>query len=459
MFASSTGEEGTPLNIPLAGVEVASSGAPVAASTQLTTLPNGLKVVSENTPGATTCIGVFVGAGSRSETDANAGVTHLLEHMAFKTTDSRSHFRTVHEVEHLGANLVAQAGREELTYSAEILGEHAPAVLEIMADTIQNPDFKAHEVAEQKEIIGVDIQEAQMNTNNLTTEAAHLAAYGNTGLGRSLMASPKGLGNLTPDVLKAHVAETLVAGNVVVAAAGVDHTEFVGQVENLFSGLPAGAAPAVEAAKYVGGSYHVPTETFDGLSHVVLGFEGPSWHDAELIPMCVLHTLMGGGSSFSAGGPGKGMYSRLYTGVLNKHGWVQNATAFNSCYADSGLFGIYGAAEARHLPNLVQVLAEQLKGMGGAVTDEELSRAKKMTKSSVLMNLESKPIILEDMGKQVLCYGKRLTAAEVCSQIDSVSAADIAKVAKKMMGSPLTYAGLGEVHSLPRYDMVSQFFK
>jgi len=328
-----------------------------------------------------------------------------------------------------------------------------------MADTIQNPEFKVHEVDEQKEVIGVDIQEAQMNTNNLTTEAAHIAAYGNTGLGRALMASPKGIGNLTPDVLKAHVADTLVGGNVVVSAAGVDHTEFVGQVENLFSGLPAGAAPTVEAAKYIGGQYHVPTETFDGLSHVVVGFEGPSWHDAELIPMCVLHTLMGGGSSFSAGGPGKGMYSRLYTGVLNKHGWVQNATAFNSCYADSGLFGIYGAAEPRHLPNLVQVLAEQLKGMGGAVTDEELSRAKKMTKSSVLMNLESKPIILEDMGKQVLCYGKRLTAAEVCSQIDSVSAADIAKVAKKMMGSPLTYAGLGEVHSLPRYDMVAGFFK
>jgi len=458
MFAAAAAER-TPLTVPLPGVEIATPGAAVAASTQTTTLSNGLKVVSENTPGATTCLGIFVGAGSRNETDANAGATHLLEHMAFKTTDSRSHFRTVHEVEHLGANLVAQAGREELSYSAEILSEHAPALLEIMADSVLNPAFKSHEVEEQKEVVAVDLQDAQMNCNNLTTEAAHLAAYGNTGLGRSLMASSKGLSNLTSESLQAYVSEVMTGGNVVVAGAGVDHATFVSQVESLFGGMAAGSAPALEAAKYVGGQYHMPADTMDGLSHVALAFQGPSWNDADLIPMCVLNTLMGGGGSFSAGGPGKGMYSRLYTNVLNKHGWVQNATAFNNCYADSGLFGIYGAAEPKHVPMLVQVLAEQLKNMGAALTDEEVSRAKNMTKSSVLMNLESKPIILEDMGKQVLCYGKRLSAAEVCSQIDAVSAADIQAVATKMVGSPLTYAAYGETHSLPRYDMISSFLK
>ena len=106
-----------------------------------------------------------------------------------------------------------------------------------------------------------------------------------------------------------------------------------------------------------------------------------------------------------------------------------------------------------------QVLAEQLKGMAGDLSDEEFNRAKNMTKSSVLMNLESKPIILEDMGKQMLCYGKRLTAAEVCAQIDSVTAADVQKVAKAMLGSQLSYAAYGEVHALPRYDQVSAFFK
>lgn len=455
--APSTSSEQVPLNIPLPGVAVSTATSTAAASTQSTTLSNGLRVVSENTPGVTTCLGVFVGSGSRD--DEVAGTSHLMEHMAFKTTPSRSHFRTVHEVEHIGANLVAQAGREEMVYSSETLNENTPMLLEVLADTMLEAEFMDHEIKEQKDVIRVELEDAKLNPNNLVAEAAHLAAYGNTGLGRSLMATEKSLGSLSSATLKAHAAKTLVAGNVVVAASGVDHAEFVKAAEKAFAAMPSGDAPKTEAAKYVGGQYNVPADTFDGLAHVTLAFEGPSWHADELIPMCVLHTLMGGGSSFSAGGPGKGMYSRLYTGVLNKHGWVQNATAFNSCYQDSGLFGICGAAEPRNLPNLVQVLAEQLKGMGKNITDEELSRAKNMTKSSVLMNLESKPIILEDIGKQVLCYGKRLTAAEVCSQIDKVTAADIDKVATGMLKTQLTYAAYGECFALPRYDQVAGFFK
>lgn len=457
-FNMGAAEAGTPLTVPLAGVAVATTGsAPV--STQTTTLASGLKVVTENTPGHTACVGVFVGSGSRDETDESAGATHLLEHMAFKTSAARSHFRTVHEVEHMGGNLVAQAGREEIVYSAEVLHEKTPELLEVLAETLVDMSFLEHEVDEQKETIQVEIEDAKMNSMNLVNEAAHLAAYGNVGLGRSLMATERGLGGLSPSTLAAHVSKTHVSGNVVVAASGVDHKAFVADVEKSFAALPTGSAPTSAKAQYMGGQYAVPCDTMDGLAHVSLGFEGPNWHADELIPMCVLHTLMGGGGSFSAGGPGKGMYSRLYTGVLNKHGWVHNATAFNSCYADSGLFGVYGAAEARHLPNLVQVLAEQLKGMAGDLSDEEFNRAKNMTKSSVLMNLESKPIVLEDMGKQMLCYGKRLTAAEVCAQIDSVKAADVQKVAKQMLGSQLTYSAYGEVHALPRYDQVAAFFK
>merc|ERR1719440_1711379 len=369
MFASPV-EEGVAMTTPLPGVAVSTGAGAASTSTEMTTLPNGMRVVSENSPGATACVGVFVGSGSRDETDATAGATHMMEHMAFKTTPNRSHFRTVHEAEHLGANMMAQAGREEIVYSAEVLSENSSALLEIIAETLTEPSSIEHEM-----------EDGQMNTHNLTTEAAHMAAYGNTGLGRPLMCSEKGLGGLTPGTMKAHASSILTSGNIVVAASGVDHKAFVEDVGKYFASIPEGAAPAKEKANYIGGQYSVPADSADGLAHVTLAFQGPTWHDAELIPMCVLHPLMGGGGSFSAGGPGKGMYSRLYTGVLNRHGWVQNATAFNSCYQDNGLFGVYGAAEPRALGNLVEVLSEQLKGMGGELSDEEFERAKKMTKS------------------------------------------------------------------------------
>jgi len=155
------------------------------------------------------------------------------------------------------------------------------------------------------------------------------------------------------------------------------------------------------------------------------------------------------------GGPGKGMYSRLYLSVLNQHHWIQNATAISSPYSDSGLFGVFGSSMPGDAASLVQVLAEQMAQMAGPVSDEELNRAKAMTKSSVYMNLESRSIVLEDLGKQLLCYGKRLSADDIAKQIDAVTAADLQKVAKEMLSTPLTYAAYGEVHSLPRYDTIA----
>ena len=165
--------------------------------------------------------------------------------------------------------------------------------------------------------------------------------------------------------------------------------------------------------------------------------------------------LQGGGGSFSMGGPGKGMYSRLYLDVLNQYHWIQNATAVNSPYSDSGLFGVFGSSAPQDANSLVQVLAEQMAKMAGPIGDEELARAKAMTKSSVYMNLESRSIVLEDIGKQALCYGKRLSADEIATQIDAASAADLQRVAKDMISTPLTYSAYGEVSSLPRYDVVA----
>jgi processing peptidase subunit alpha len=327
-------------------------------------------------------------------------------------------------------------------------------MLEVLADSVLNPDFRYHEVEDEKPRLKPKCEAAMENSNQVVTEAAHVAAFGASGLGRSIAPSHTKLAALGDGDLADFHARGFTAGNIVVAGAGVEHDAFVKQVEAAF-GSAAGKAPAPVSSPYTGGQYCLAGEPADGMTHVVLGFNGASWNDDNLIDVCVLHTLMGGGGSFSAGGPGKGMYSRLYLQVLNQHHWVQNATAINSPYTDTGLFGVFGSAMGGDAPALVQVLADQLAKMAGPVTEEELSRAKAMTKSSVLMNLESQGIQLEDLGKQVLCYGKRVGASELTAQIDKVTAADLQKAAKQMLSTPLTYAAFGETQALPRYDVVA----
>ena len=175
-------------------------------------------------------------------------------------------------------------------------------------------------------------------------------------------------------------------------------------------------------------------------------------------PLCVLNTIMGGGASFSAGGPGKGMYTRLYQNILNRYPSVEAATVFNSFYSGTGLFGVYGAAPPSSMGALVAAVVDELKKMGASITGEELSRAKNQLTSSLLMNLESRPVLFEDIGRQTLVYGSRVPPEQLVEEIAAVSAADISSVTTMMLKSPPSIAVYGDATSVPRYDLIAKQF-
>jgi processing peptidase subunit alpha len=166
---------------------------------------------------------------------------------------------------------------------------------------------------------------------------------------------------------------------------------------------------------------------------------------------------MGGGSSFSAGGPGKGMYTRLYQNVLNRHHEVEACSVFNSFYNETGIFGVYGAAPANALGRLVSEVCDELNKMA-EIHDGELSRAKNQLKSSLLMNLESRPIMFEDIGRQVLTYGARTPPEILVQQIDAVTTAELRNVVANMIKTPPSIAVLGDPTAVPRYDLIAQRF-
>ena len=210
-------------------------------------------------------------------------------------------------------------------------------------------------------------------------------------------------------------------------------------------------------SEYQGGFKLVESES--EFTHVALGFNPGSWYSDELIDVCTLHFLLGGGGSFSAGGPGKGMYSRLYLNVLNKHPWVDSAIAFNSLYNDAGLFGIYGSCVPSEAGQLLNVFTDELLLLKtDALTDEEVSRAKNQLKSSMLMKLESRQVLFEDIGRQLLTYKKRETPQELCAKVDAVTASSLKKTAEKMLQTKPTLAAFGNVTAIPKYDDVVKRF-
>jgi len=195
-----------------------------------------------------------------------------------------------------------------------------------------------------------------------------------------------------------------------------------------------------------------------GLTHFALGFESQgSWHnERDLYPLSVLQTIMGGGGSFSAGGPGKGMYSRLYEKVLNQYGWVESAFCHPLIYTDSALLVLYGVSEPENAGGLAEVLVNEAHGMSGEVTDTELLRAKNMLKANIWMQSELRVARLEDIGRQTIVYGKVTPPEEICRRIDSVTGSDVRRVASQLLKTKPSVAAYGDLHALPNYSEISK---
>lgn len=194
------------------------------------------------------------------------------------------------------------------------------------------------------------------------------------------------------------------------------------------------------ASHYTGGFMSLPplapppNMALPRLSYIHLAFEGLPISSKDIYALATLQTLLGGGGSFSAGGPGKGMYSRLYTNVLNQHGWVESCAAFNHSYTDSGLFGISAACSPAKVVQMLEVLCRELHALTmdtgfGALQKGEVMRAKNQLRSSLLMNLESRMVELEDLGRQVQVHGKKVGVKEMCARIDELTIQDLRRVA------------------------------
>ena len=184
------------------------------------------------------------------------------------------------------------------------------------------------------------------------------------------------------------------------------------------------------------------------LSHILLSFEGVSVTSDDIYPLAILQTLLGGGGSFSAGGPGKGMFSRLYTNVLNQYGWVENCMASNQAYTDSGLFGISASCQPAKIADMLTLMCRELYALTldtspMRLQQAEVDRAKNALRSTVLMNLESRMVGLEDLGRQIQVHGRKIGVKETCAKIEALTINDLRRVASLVLGGLVDNVGKG----------------
>ncbi|RWW69845.1 hypothetical protein BHE74_00022525 [Ensete ventricosum] len=299
-----------PLDFPLPGVSLPPPLPDFVepARTKITTIPNGLKIASEMSTNPVASIGLYINCGSVYETPSSFGATPLLERMAYKTTKNRSHLRIVREIEAIGGSVTASGSREQMGYTYDALKTYMPEMVEVLIDSVRNAVFLDWEVNEQLKKVKVEMGELSNNPQ----------------------------------------------------ASGVEHEELVAIAEPLLSDLP--KVPHLEEPKsvYTGGEYRCQSDS--SKTHVALAFEVPGgWHkEKEAMALTVLQMLMGGGGSFSAGGPGKGMHSRLYLRVLSQFQQIESFSSFNSIYNHTGIFGIHATTGPEFVSKAVELAVREM---------------------------------------------------------------------------------------------------
>eukprot|EP00339_Tiarina_fusa_P026584 CAMPEP_0116997752 /NCGR_PEP_ID=MMETSP0472-20121206/1074_1 /TAXON_ID=693140 ORGANISM="Tiarina fusus, Strain LIS" /NCGR_SAMPLE_ID=MMETSP0472 /ASSEMBLY_ACC=CAM_ASM_000603 /LENGTH=591 /DNA_ID=CAMNT_0004696719 /DNA_START=136 /DNA_END=1911 /DNA_ORIENTATION=+ len=441
--------------------------------TLITTLDNGVRVVSQETYGQMCTIGVLTNVGSRHE--PTTGMVHLLETMAFGSTKAYDGLEIAECLQDWGATRFVSHSREQTLHCIDVLRPNVEKGMHLLGQVVLEPIIAADaEFYNAKAVLEFQAQEQLPEL--VLGEAVQVAAYGaDQQLGRLHFAVPESIDLLTPPSVKDFYEANIVNNpeGMVVAGAGIAHDALVEMAQREFGNMTQQSAPTTIPSVYRGGSHFIENDpnkaasVYNSFDHemqycrVALCFPVGGWHDDSMVTACVLQTLLGGGSSFSAGGPGKGMYSRMYQQVLNRYGWMETAEAFTTFAEEGGLFGVSASTPTpTKVGELVTILADQLARLAiQPVNEVELSRARNMLKCNVLAQLESRLILFEDMGRQVLTYNKRESAQQTCRKIDAVTAEDIQRMVTDMLVQTPSLAATGShLEHVPGHEQVARWF-
>ncbi|MBF0324270.1 MAG: insulinase family protein [Alphaproteobacteria bacterium] len=413
-----------------------------------TRLPSGLRVVSD--PMSTVesaSLGVWVDAGTRHEEPEVNGISHLLEHMAFKGTERRSAQAIAEEMDAVGGHLNAYTARDHTAYYAKVLKEDTALALDIVADILQHSTVDAEELAREQTVVVQEISQAIDTPDDIIFDHFQAIAYPDQPLGRAVLGTEDLVRAMTRDTVQSYLQRHYSAPRMVLAAAGrIDHDQLVEAADKAFANLATTAEPEQVAARYVGGDYREERDIEQ--VNLVVGFDGVSYDDADYYPASVLSILLGGGMS-----------SRLFQEIREKRGLVYSIYSFASSYADGGLFGIYAGTGEDEVAELVPVLCDEVVKICAGVSGDELQRARAQLKASILMSLESTSSRCEQVARQLLVYGRPIPTAEVVEKVEAVESTDIIRVAKRLFATTPTIAAIGPLGQLESYEKMAQRLK
>ncbi len=413
---------------------------------QTTVLSNGLTVATQRFDKVdSVSLGVWVKAGTRNEADDEHGIAHMLEHMAFKGTKTRSARQLAEAIENVGGDINAATSVETTSFFVRVLRQDTLLAFDVLADILQNSKFDGEELEREKHVVLQELGAATDTPDDVVFDRFTETAFRHQPIGRAILGTRDTICSFTPDMIRTYINREYGGERMVIAATGaVDHDEIVKMVEARFCTLKRTVSGGdLRLAHYVGGDYRESRQLQD--TQLVLGFEGRAYHVRDYYCSQVLAMLLGGAMS-----------SRLFQEVREKHGLCYSIYAFHWGFSDTGVFGVHAATEPGDLAKLVELVLVELNRAAHDIDQSELDRARAQFRASLLMSGESAPSRAGQIARQILLFGRPIPNEELLSRLDNLTVERLRDLAGRIfVESPPTVSAVGPVENLIAIDDIA----
>jgi len=415
---------------------------------EISTLANGLRVVTHSLPHLeTVSLGVWINAGARHEASHQHGIAHFLEHMAFKGTPTRTALEIAEEIEITGGDLNAATSLETTAYYARVLKGDTGLAVSLLGDILINPSFDAEEMERERGVIIQEIGHSQDTPDDLVFDMFQQVSFPDQPLGRPILGTVETVSAFSADDLRSYRDQFYQPSAKVIAAVGaIDHASLVARVEESFGAMKDAGSAKLEPAAYVGGDRHLERDIEQ--LHVILGLKSVAIEHPDFYAMQILSYILGGGMS-----------SRLFQQVREKRGLCYSVFSFNWGFSDTGVFGIYAGTGPEKAEELGNVIVEELKGLTGTITSDELARAKAQLKTGLVMCLEQSSSRAEQIARQMLLFNRVIPIHELVDKVENVEVDTLARLAENLaiQKSP-SIALIGPGSGLASFDNIRAKF-
>ena len=399
-----------------------------------TILDNGVTVMSEEMDAVrSVAIGIWFAVGSRDESSPEAGMSHFMEHMMFKGTPSRTAAQISESFDRLGGELNAFTAKEYTCYYARVLDEHVPTAIEILSDMCVSSLLDEESCTNEREVVIEEIARMEDTPDDRIHELFANTLWPDHPIGLPILGKRETVGSFGHDASVTFRQRHYLTGNTVVAAAGhVDHDALV-ELAQRFLTMPAGPRSSRPAAHAPSVSRLAVLEKDTEQAHICWGVSGLNAHHEDRFTLAIVDSILGGG-----------MASRLFQEIREKKGLAYAVYSFHALYQDTGQFTVYAGtrpSNAEQVIRLIQAEAERVRTQG--VTAEELDRSKQSIKGHLVLGLESTRNRMTRLGKNEVTGGEILSVDEVIRRVDTVTDADIKRVANEVLSAEKVLAVIG----------------